>query len=344
MTERNDHLARLQERLLTKEQALEKIQGYEDCSERLVRGRTEFSIHPSLDNHFIMAHEETEFVFNQHGFEKICRLVGVPQTYTRKIPAQLLFPHLQYWLNDGEVGMKAFMRQSPDDDGRLPVAGFAHEDAYYYPISRILNRVDEVSENYMVEGFEDISWRHSDFGLVFPDTQFEITTPEVGDHLYGGVKVQHSLLGETPVKISAFLLTLACLNGMVSVDEIYTFNRKQGFEGEDEWIVTGVQNAIGALQSEVDKVRRLTSIPITNEEIPPYVSHAFDQRGVNKKTREAVLQQIIARNPRNLYELMNAITEVAHTIENRREVLAVQSLGGFVASHSDSCNNCHRPF
>lgn len=344
MTEQNEQMSRFEEKLLTKEQALERIQGYEGCSEVLLRGRTEFEIHPSLDNHYIMRHDGIEYMFTQHGFEKMNRLVGVPHTYTRKIPSQLMFPHLQHWLNEGEVGVKAFLRSDPDGDGRLPVAGFAHEDSYYYPISRILERVDEVTTDYRIEGLDDVGWRRSNFGLVFPETQFEVENAEVGDILYGGVKVQHSLLGETPFKISAFLLTLACLNGMVSVDEIYTFNRKQGLEGEDEWIVTGVQNAMGALNSEVEKVRRLTAVPITNEEIPPYVSHAFDQRGINKKTREAVLQRIISKNPQNLYELMNAVTEVAHDIENRGEVLAIQSLGGFVASHSDSCGNCHRPF
>lgn len=338
------HLTRLEENLLTKEQALEKIAPYEQCQELAVEGRAEFQIHPSQDDHFIMSYDNEEFVFDNNGFEKICRLVGIPHTYTRKIPDQLMFPHLQYWLSEGETGVKAFMRGRTDRDGRRVVAGFAHEDAYYYPISRILEQIDRVTQTYMIEGLEDISWRHSNFGLVFPDSQFEVATPEVGDHLYGGVKIQHSLLGEIPFKVSAFLLTLACLNGMVSVDEIYTYNRKSGFEGQDDWIYDGVQNAINALSAETDKVRRLASISMTNEEIPPYIAHAFDMRGINKKTREAILQQIISRNPKNLYELMNTITEVAHSIENRREVVAIQSLGGFVASHADSCDQCHRPF
>lgn len=343
MTE-NSNLTRLQEKFLTRDDALGKLEPFESCSELRVRGRAEFSIHPSQDEHYILNYDNEEYVFNQLGFEKVCRIMGVPHTYTRKVPSQLLFPHLQWWLNDGEMGMKAFLRGAQDNEGRAMVAGFANEDAYYYPISRIFEQIDRVTDDYLVEGMEDLSWRHSSFGLVFPETQFDVDTAQEGDHLYGGVKVQHSLLGETPFKISAFLLTLACLNGMVSVDEIYTYNRKMGFDGQDEWIFDGVQNAVGALQSEVDKVRRLTAIPVSNEEIPPYISHAFDQRGINKKTREAVLQQIIARSPRNLYELMNAVTEVAHSIENRREVVAIQSLGGFVASHADSCDNCHRPF
>ena len=131
---------------------------------------------------------------------------------------------------------------------------------------------------------------------------------------------------------------------MVSTDELHTFNRNAGLEGQDDWMLEKVQESIAALKSEVDKVRRLTAVPITNEEIPPYVAHAFDSRGINKKTREAVLGKIIERNPSNLYDLMNAITEVAHSIENRREVYEIQALGGFVTSHADSCDNCHRPY
>jgi hypothetical protein len=65
---------------------------------------------------------------------------------------------------------------------------------------------------------------------------------------------------------------------------------------------------------------------------------------VNQKSREAILTKIVEKNPRNLYQLMNAITETAHSIENRGEVMAIQSLGGFVTSHSHSCAKCKRPF
>ena len=188
MARQNPQVARLTENLLTKEQALEKLQPYENCTELSVHGRTEFQIHPTQDNHFIMAYNNEEYVFNEHGFEKVARLVGIPHTYTRKIPSQYMFPHLQYWINEGDVGVKAFMRGSQDDDGRQRIAGFAHQDAYYYPISRVLDQVDTVTSDYRIEGLEDISWRHSTFGLVFPESRFDVETPEVGDVLFGGVK------------------------------------------------------------------------------------------------------------------------------------------------------------
>ena len=77
MNQPNEHLERLQERLLTKEQALERIQGYEGCTEVSIAGRSQFQIHPSADNHFILEHDNNEYVFGQNGFEKLCRIVGI---------------------------------------------------------------------------------------------------------------------------------------------------------------------------------------------------------------------------------------------------------------------------
>lgn len=342
----NKRVKALKAKLVPKTDALAKVKNYENCEEVFVRGKTHFETHPSKDESFIVAFGKKEYVVNMAGFVKLCRLVGVPATYVRKIPNELLFPHLSYWLGDGDVGAKGFIRGGKDKDGRQMIAGFAKEDVYYYPLSRIFEQVDKVNDKYLVEGLEDITWRNSTFGVVFPQFEYDIEKKDVqkGDFLYGGIKFKNSLLGEFPLKISAFLLTLSCLNGMVSVDEVYTFNRKSGFEGQDVWMSDSIQQAMGVLKAEVEKVQKLVKIPISNETIPPYISHIFDQMAINQKSREAILTKIMEKNPRNLYQLMNAITETAHSIENRGEVMAIQALGGYVTSHSHSCVKCKRPF
>jgi hypothetical protein len=349
MTTAIERVEKLRENFLTKDQAIEKASVFENCQELLVKGKTKFDFHPTVGNTFVMSHGTNEYLVSQESFVKLCRLVGVPSTYAEKMPAQFLFPHLSYWLADGDVGVKAFIRPTNGSgDQRPKIAGFAKEDAFYYPLSRILEQVDKVRPDYLVEGLTDVTWRDTTFGLIFPETEFMVDVGKNelkrGDHLFGGVKVRTSLLGEFPSKVAAFFMTLVCLNGMISRDEIYTFNRRLGFEGLDEWLVDGVTSAIGALESEIGKVRRLADIDIPDEAIPPYISHMFDQMGINQKTREAVLGKLVERHPRNLYDLMNAITEVAHTIENRREVYTLQALGGFVTSHAESCERCHRPF
>lgn len=342
----NERVKKLKKGLLTKSQALEKIASYEDCEELSVQGKTGFAFHPSLEDHFVLDYKKKEYVLNLNAFTKLCRLTGVPSTYVKKIPQQLLFPHLNYWLGEGEVETKAFLHSGVDKDGRQAISSFAKGDAYYYPISRILTQIDRVNSDYLLEGLGDISWRNSSFGVVFPEFEFNVENEEmkVGDYLYGGIKVKNSLLSEFPLKISAFLMTLVCLNGLISADEVYPFNRKIGFEGQDAWVMDGVKQSFAALSAEVDKVSRLTQVPVSSESIPVYVSCIFDQRGVNVKTREAILGKIIELHPTNMYQLMNAVTQTCHTIENRGEVYALQSLGGYIVSHNESCPKCRRPF
>jgi len=342
----HERVKALKAKLIPKSKALQRVEAFEDCGEAFIRGRTQFQLHPSMDEHFIVGFGKKEYVVNMAGFVKLCRLIGIPATYVRKIPNDLLFPHLSYWLGEGDVGVKAFVRGGDDKDGRQMIAGFAREDVYYYPLSRIFEQVDKVNDRYLVEGLDDVTWRNSTFGLVFPELEYGIDKKDIqkGDFLYGGIKFKNSLLGEFPSKVSAFLLTLSCLNGMVSVDEVHTFNRKSGFDGQDVWLGDSVKQAFGVLSAEVDKVKKLVNIPVNNESIPPYISHIFDQMAINQKSREAILTKIVEKAPRNLYQLMNAITATAHSIENRGEVAAIQALGGFVTSHSVSCAKCKRPY
>lgn len=329
--------------LMSKETALAKIAPYEKCSEATVTGKTTIDFHPNKDNHFVMSSHNQEFAMNEAAFYKLCRLVGITEVYAKKTPRELLFPHVKYWIEKGGVVVKAYA-QTKDKDGRTWVAGFAKEDSYYYPVSRVLDVVDKVDEKYHLEGLEDISWRNTTFGVVFPQFEFEIEDPKKGDWIYGGIKVRMSLLGEFPTKLSAFLMTLTCLNGMVSANEVYTYNRKSGFEGQDAWLNDGVHMALGALSNEVNRVKSLQQCNLNSDHMITYINSIFDQMGVNQKSRIAVLEQIASKQPQTLYELMNVVTSVAHSIENREEVYHLQNVGGYVVQHAESCKTCHRPY
>lgn len=347
MSVATEKVAKLEEALLTKDEALSRVAPFERCQEIFITGKTGFACSPEASEEFVLRNASKEYSFNKDGMEKLCRLAGIPATYVEKIPTDLLFPHLDYWFTQGDLAVKGLMRQGDEDKGGRPrVVGFMNRDAFYYPVSKMLEQVDKIHPDYLVEGMDDISWRNTSFGLVFPESEFLVETSDElkkGDNIFGGIKIVSSILGESPMKISAFFLTLACLNGMVSVDEIYTYNRRFGLDGVDAWVVDGISCATQAFQSEVEKIRRLTAVPITPLEIVPYVTHIFDQRGVSTHTRKAVLEQIVEKNPKNLYELMNAITATAHTIPKRSEVYSLQALGGYVASHAESCERCHRP-
>jgi hypothetical protein len=341
MSDIKKRVEKLKTGLIAKDKALQKIQPFENCGEVVVSGKTTLDFHPDKDGHFVMKNQGNDYEMTESAFMKLIRLCGITENYGRKIPKQLLFPHISYWLNDGGKTLKAFTRPN----GGIPsIAGFAKEDAYFYPISRFMEQMDKVNEGYYLEGLDDVTWRNSTFGIVFPEFEFDVPDKvEKGDWVYGGIKVRTSLLGEFPTRISAFLLTLVCMNGMISANEIYTYNRKQGFDGQDAFIVDGLQMALGALSQEVERVGALKQLAVDHEHVTNYINHVFDQMGVNQKSRVAVLEKVIQKNPQNLYELMNAVTSVAHTIENRGEAYHIQSVGGYIVQHAETCKACYRP-
>lgn len=338
-----ERLKSLKAGLMTKEVALQKIAPYEKCEEAVVTGKTTIDFHPKKDSHFIMSSHKQDFAMNEAAFYKLCRLVGITEVYAKKTPRDLLFPHIKYWIEKGGVVVKAYA-QKKDKDGRTWVAGFAREDSYYYPVSRVLDVVDNLDMDYHLEGLEDISWRNTTFGVVFPQFEFEVEDPKKGDWIYGGLKIRMSLLGEFPTKLSAFLMTLTCLNGMVSANEVYVYNRKLGFDGQDAWLNDGIQMALGALSNEVERVRALKNCNLNGTHMITYINSIFDQMGVNQKSRVAVLEQIASQQPKTLYDLMNVVTSAAHVIENREEVYHLQNVGGYVVQHAESCETCHRPY
>jgi hypothetical protein len=210
----------------------------------------------------------------------------------------------------------------------------------------ILRQVDKISTDYLVESPDTVNWRNATFGIVFPKYEFFIKdrNPEKGDFIYGGIKFRASMFGEFPMKISAFLMTLVCLNGMISANEVYSFNRKRmGGGGEDEFIADGMKQGLSVLQAEIDRVTALKKFPLDHAHIVPYIESAFDNMGINQASRLAVSDSIIEKNPKTLYDLMQAITWSVRHLKNHDETYGVQQLGGFIATHASRCGECHRP-
>jgi len=344
MTDTTKRMKTLQDGLVPREQALQVIAPFESCQEVTISGKADVIVDPaSSGDNYILKNQGREFSLTDSSFMKLNRLCGITEVYARKVPKNLLFPHLAYWLGEGGVTVKAFTRGNSGE--RPAVAGFAKEDAYYYPVSRVLEQLDKIDPEYSLEGLDDISWRNTTFGVVFPKFEFNIKDEvSKGDWVYGGIKIKMSLLGEFATRISAFFLTLACLNGMISMNEVFVYNRKNGLEGQDAFLVDGLQMALGALSTEVQRVQDLKKVTVNNEHITNYIGQIFDQMSVNQKSRLAVLEKVIEKQPENLYDLMNTVTSVANTIENRVEAYHLQSVGGYIVQHAESCKTCHRPY
>jgi len=340
----NESIVKLKDNLVDRDKAYALLTPFDGCVEEEFGGGQNLSFRPKEDDVVVLLKGSKEYSLEKPSLVKLSRLVGIPESYVEKIPVDLLFPHLSYWLKDKEVVVKGLLK-GKDSDGRDRICGFLKENAEYYPATNVLRQADKIGTDYFLEGAEDISWRSGTFGLVFPKYEFDVSQ-EIGvnDYIYGGVKIRLSMFGEQAFKISAFLLTLICMNGMVSYKDIFTFNRHRATVGMDEFVYDGLNASLSALSKQVDSVRTLKNIALDSEHIVPYVEAMFDKIGIHQRTRVGVLEAIVSKSPKTMYELMNAITAAAHTVENRNDVFNLQLLGGFVVDHAERCGSCHRPF
>lgn len=344
MNQAMERIDKLKNNLIPRSEALKSFAPFDLCKTVSVGGGAKTSFKENDIGNYIFKSGSDEFVADKSSIIKLSRIVGIPESYVEKIPSELLFPHLTYWLTDSMVGASALVSEEKDKNGRQKIAGFLKEKAEYYPISNVLKQADKVGKDYYIEGLSSFGWRSADFGIVYPKYEFDISLGvEKNDYIYGGVKVKMSMFGEHALKISAFLLTLVCMNGMISYKEFFTYNRRLTEQSTDEFVYDGMNAAIGALDKEVEKVKSLKSVPVDHAHIIPYVESMFDKMGVHKRIRLNILNEIVAKAPKTMYELMNAITAAAHTVENKVDVFNLQLIGGFVSEHSSTCVACHRP-
>jgi len=347
---------KLMDLLKTKDEVFNQFLSSMDSCQEVVLGdspyKYHFAPHPVMENYFLLCTRRHELVLNEQNFSSLCKLTGIPTSYTSRVPKELLFPHLSYWLSQ-EGGMRVKILLKPgqvcDSDGRLIILSVGDVSAVYIPPSRVFSWLDSVlGDSYQIEGFidKDVSWNSVSFGVVHPDYKFELegVSPEVGDILYGGLKLKYSVFGKLRFIVATFLLTLVCLNGMISANELYRAKQLSSIEDLEQWFLASAEEGIAALSKEVERVHELTKIKISPEEIAPYLIALFERYKISKSLREFILSKAMVRSPSTLYELMNIVTEVAHETEKQKDVFALQSLGGQVVENSYRCSTCHRPF
>ena len=344
----SDRMAKLQTDLLPREDALKKFKEFDGCKEETVGGGAKVKFTSFDDTHVIMEHNKEEYKVGKEGFEKLCRIVGIPATYVEKTPWSLFYPHLQHWLTDKGMVVKYIQKtNSVDKDGRKKVVSFMKEGASFYPVNNVLRIADKFGTDYVVESASEVTWRDASFGIVFPKHEFEIKDKvSKGDYVYGGMKVKYSPIGEFPFKMSAFFMTLVCMNGMISANEIYKFSKKSAINGEDEFIEQSFKTGLDVLGVEVGRIQALKDVKLTDgEHIVSYIHAMFDRAGMGHKSRTLILERIQTAAPTDLYGLMNAVTAASHDVEenHRADVYDIQALGGDLVNHASTCGTCHRP-
>jgi hypothetical protein len=166
----------------------------------------------------------------------------------------------------------------------------------------------------------------------------------VNDVVLGGINFQHSLMGENPLEVSGYVYRLICSNGLISAEAQFKWSRKTESVPMIEWFGDRVKACIEGLGHEFDKVGNLRGVVIAEGHRAQVLSNVFAEYELSERMRHGVLAQMADSPPRHMWDVVNAITNVANDEEyqnNPHTIRRLQVIGGDMSTKMHICPTCY---
>lgn len=286
--------------------------------------------------------EEAALQLTKAALLELTSAVGLPKTYVAKTPPRLVAPHLDYWY------------ESPDRQSRLlMVDGVAQgvTKATFRSLSsaRLVERsIDVICKRYGIQP-HDVLVDKSKSRSTLQSMSTLLIIPEASrsmrpnDDWSGGVQLTNSLTGEHATKARSYLFRWWCTNGATTSGKASaTFDRRDRDVDAYDWIGRAVDQALGHLESEFDRVEAMTTEPIEGE-VRVAIDNLAERYKLSNPVREAIRNQMMETPDVTMYGLMQAVTyAAAHSRgipTNVRERL--MDIGGDFVYGAGRCDSCH---
>jgi len=328
--------------VMSREELLEKVAPYESTvvENTDVGGHVEFNVTP--ENNIVFNCRSGEYILSEAALGTLLAQIGFPRTYLRRVPRErnrdLVVPHLNYWYRENSGGemIRLFVRENRVTQ-IVPKADFEH-----ISISDILE-VIEAQLGDEVAGFH--KFREYD-----GDVSFSVLTPrEVeigGDTFNEGIRIEHSILGRTSTRVSAYLFRQICSNGATTEEQLGGWRRRRN-SGDDfgTWLQKVLIDAHASFEKEVNRVAALREIP-TNDHTSEILSSVLRSSAVPRKLQDEVRNALIDREVETLYDIYNILTEVdthsSYFLERPSSAGALDKVARHLSFNSRLCPVCHR--
>lgn len=300
--------------------------------------------------------DERELLLTRTTLEEICLTVGLPRTYVRDCPAELLVPHINYWFRGGLSGKrgKALDYQFLVDDNDTAKAFTKASMTPFSNLALLDSAVEQIRDRTGPEAriLADYKFSHSlrqtTVRLVIPDACRVLTDTGTPDDVWSlGVQFRNSLTGSSQTNIEGYLFRWVCTNGQIdSRASSGSFTRRKD-ASQDEvyaWARQSVDDVLGGLEGALDAVQRLTQLGIEGS-LGETLRDVFEHYRIPIAHRPkiiALLQQYDREI--TMYVVMNTITQVAN--DASLEPATVDSLlrvgGDLPHTAEQRCGTCHR--
>lgn len=287
-------------------------------------------------------YDKKRYRMTDDAFVKAARVVGVPATYVNKIPKELFVPHLSFWYGNGRS--EDFQLVCRGDE----VISVTKRNVEFVSNQELLSKVEEGIGQKEIKGYayvtNNLSYTSVD---IVGNKDFEALiggTPK--DLLFGGVRVQNSVLGENPIEVSAFIFRQVCSNGAVAPRFLYKWSRRNREQKVAGWAKDVATQAYAEVEQEFCRIKELVSIKVEGF-VSPAIKSFFRDWGVPVTLREEIMSELVdSEHADTLYDIWCAVSKVAthsqRVIDNPLLRNRMMLMAGDVAENPNLCEKCHQ--
>lgn len=301
-------------------------------------------------NHGIKAHDDnapvgvyvsvgigtwaTEYKLTKATVEEVGLSFGMPRAYTQDCPAELLVPHLNYWMREGLLTLP---RKKKDyqfliSDGhavafsRQGIRPFSNLALLEQAVAGIGAHFD--TDDILVDYKMAHSLRHTSVRLVLPGEGFTMPGTGPADEWSYGLNIKSSLLGLSQTTLEGYLFRWVCTNGQIDAHTrsgVFT-RRKDATDDEvNAWARQAVDEVFADLtRRSADQLAALTKITVEGN-VSDTLRDIFEHYRIPIHHRSKIIKLIEEHDGEiTMYVIMNAITQIAN--DSDLEASAVDSL------------------
>ena len=301
---------------------------------------------------FSVGGRDTVVDFN--GYLKAMRMAGFPEAVVRKVPPQYTMDALNWFFHDKLGTVQTFVKKVGNEDNLI---AFAKPSLELISIRQMAEAVNEViGEGCLFERLDhDLSftncsallpskWKTYDDDRVKEILMAGGHEPVRGkDILIGGVNFSASIMGEHPTEVTAYIYRLICSNGLMSAEQTFKWSRNTQSTDLMEWFKDRTKAAIELLDTEFERIDGLRSQIVPAEHRSDVLRNVFAEYSLSEKLRGAVMERIANDPPRNMYDIVQAITNVVNEEEvaaNPLQVRRLQKVGGDMVAKMHVYDTC----
>ncbi len=298
-----------------------------------------------------------EYKLTKATVEEVGLAFGMPRAYTLDCPAELLVPHLNYWMREGLLTLprkkKDYQFLISDGTaiafGKQGIKPFSNLALLDQAVAGIGQHF--ATEDILVDYKLSHTLRSTSVRLVLPGEGFVLPGSTLDDQWSYGINIKNSLLGTSQTTLEGYLFRWVCTNGQIdarSRSGVFT-RRKDATDDEvNAWARQAVDEVFADLtRRSADQLESLMRMGVEGN-VSDTLRDIFEHYRIPIHHRAKIIKLIEEHDGEiTMYVIMNAITQIAN--DSDLEASAVDSLmrvGGDLpytaAERCDSDSPCGR--